>query len=164
MGDEVILLQRWLKRARESQFAHYAAAERYSKHHLWIGIPAAIFSAIVGTTVFTALDSSEGLDVRLKVLIALTSIVTAILTGCQTFLQLADKAEAHRRAATKYSELRRLIEQGLTFPSTITNDMVTSIRSTYDAITEASPNVSSLIMKKAQKVADQDYLVPGPKP
>jgi hypothetical protein len=164
VGDEVLLLQRWLKRARESQFAHYAAAERNSAHHLWIGVPAATLSAIVGTTIFTALDSSQGLDWRLRLLVGLISIVTAILTGCQTFLRFSDKADTHRSAATKYSELRRLIEQSLSFPSTINNETVTVIRTSYDSITEAAPNVSSSVMNKAQKLADHDYFVPGPKP
>ena len=97
-------------------------------------------------------------------LVGLTSIVTAILTGCQTFLRFSEKADAHRTAATKYSELRRLIEQSLSFPSTINNDTVTSIRTAYDTITDAAPNVSGSIMNKAKKLADANYFIPGPKP
>lgn len=158
------LLKRWLKRARESQLAHYAAAERNSYRHLFIGIPAAAFSAIVGTAVFTSLDSTQTLDLRLRWLIGLISIVTAILTGCQTFLRFSEKADLHRSAAAKYAELRRDMEQGLSFPEITTVEFVEHIRKSYDTITESAPNVTSSIWRRAMANAGDDYFVPGSTP
>src|SRR5262249_6330452 len=105
--------------------------------------------------------SSQGLDLRLRVLVALISIVTAILTGCQTFLRFSEKADAHRSAAAKFAELRRFIEQSVSFPSSINADVVTSIRTSFDAITESAPNVSRSVWKRAVTAAGDDYFVPG---
>jgi hypothetical protein len=128
LSDDIRLLQTWLKRTRESQIGHYAAAEKNSVRHLYIGIPAAIFSAVVGTAVFSALGSSQELDIRLRFLVAAISIVTAILTGCQTFLRFSEKSDAHRAAAAKFAELRRFIEQSLSFPASITSTRADEVR------------------------------------
>jgi hypothetical protein len=45
------LLTRWLKRLRESQFAHNEATKHFGRCHYFIGIPAATLSTIVGTSV-----------------------------------------------------------------------------------------------------------------
>jgi hypothetical protein len=159
------LLRAWLKRSREAQLSHYSAAESSSIRHLMIGIPAAVFSAVVGTTVFTALESpqsSGALDIRLRILIAFISVVTAILTGCQTFLRFSEKSDEHRSAAAKFGALRRSIEQLLTFPDKITPDAVEQVRKTFDAISEAAPNVSGSIWRRALSKAGQGgYFIPG---
>ncbi|PDT50849.1 hypothetical protein ATY30_28390 [Sinorhizobium americanum] len=158
-GKEV--LEKWLERTRGSQMAHYMAEELSSRRHLFVGLPAAIFSAVVGTTVFTALDSNEGLDIRLRVLVAIIAIVAAILTGCQTFLRFSEKADTHLGAATKFAALRRRIEQALSFPSTINAALVDEVRLAFDAITESAPNVSSRLWQRAMKQAGSEHFVPG---
>src|SRR4029077_14329638 len=58
MAEPEDLLRRWLKRARENSFAHYAAENWLNKLHLTLGIPATIFAAVVGTAVFASLENS----------------------------------------------------------------------------------------------------------
>ena len=36
--DQKLLLTDWFRRARESQYIHYASAEYYSNKHYWLGI------------------------------------------------------------------------------------------------------------------------------
>jgi len=95
MAEPEDLLRRWLKRARESSFAHYAAENWLNKLHLTLGIPATIFAAVVGTAVFASLENSVTLWA--KIAVGLFSIATAILSGLQTFLRFSEKAERHRR-------------------------------------------------------------------
>lgn len=159
---QVELLQIWLRRLRDAQLSHYAAAEQAAFRHLAIGLPAATFSAIVGTTVFTALDSSQSsgtLDIRIQVAIGLVSILTAILTGCQTFLRFSDKAEMHRVAATKYASLRRIIEQYLTFPNTISVQAIDTLRTEIDKLAELAPNVPVSLFDKIVK-RNEKYFIP----
>ena len=158
---EVALLRTWLKRARESQLSHHAASELYSACHLFIGIPAAIFSAIVGTTIFSALSSSTEIDIWLKFLVGFISIVAAILTACQTFLRFSERADAHKSAAFQFAQLRRRIEQELSFPNAITAPRADEIRIAFDVATEAAPNVSSAIWRRAVAAAGSVYFIPG---
>jgi hypothetical protein len=166
MGEHegIELLKRWLKRARESQLAHYAAAEQNSSRHLYIGIPAAVLSTFVGTTVFASLDSQQSLDIRFRLAIGMISVLAAILTGCQTFLRFSDKADSHRSAATKFAGLRRLIEQSLSFPSSVNLQLVDRIRDSFDTITESAPNVSRSVWESTTAKAGEDYLVPSQLP
>lgn len=161
VAHHAALYRTWLKRARESQLSHHAASEWYSACHLYVGIPAAIFSAIVGTTIFSALSSSTELDIRLKFLVGFISIVAAILTACQTFLRFSERADTHKGAAIQFAQLRRRIEQKLSFPDAITALDADDIRTAFDTATEAAPNVSSAIWKKAITAAGPDYFVPG---
>jgi hypothetical protein len=109
------LLLRWIKRARESSFAHYTAESRYSKLHYVIGVPAAVFSAIVGTTISTIFASLETtVDIRVKIVLGAISIITAILTGVQTFLRYSEQAERHRKTAVDV--VACLISQLMKFP------------------------------------------------
>lgn len=152
------LVVQWLKRVRESQLTHYAAAERDSRKHLLIGVPAAIFSALIGTTIFSALDSKHDLDIRLKISVACISIITAILTGCQTFLRFSEKTDAHRSASSKYAEVRRQIEVLLTFPDAIDQAAVERIEKSIDEITKGAPTVSASVWKTAMTRAGNKFL------
>src|SRR5712664_804711 len=54
------LLSTWHRRMDACQHAYYLEAERYKRWHLWLGVPAVIFSTVVGTAVFATLESSVG--------------------------------------------------------------------------------------------------------
>lgn len=49
------VLGAWYRRARESQFAHYAAAARYFALSRLLGVPSVLLSAAAGTTLFATL-------------------------------------------------------------------------------------------------------------
>lgn len=160
MSDPQDLLGRWLKRVRESTFAHYAAEEHLSCLHYAIGIPASILAAITGTAVFASLEAQVNLEI--KIVVGAISIITAILTGLQTFLRLSERAERHRTTAGKYGSIRREIEQLLAFPTHITDQAVEEIRLRLDAVAADAPNVSKATWDTATKRADDDFLFSQP--
>lgn len=157
MSSGVDLLQTWLKRVRESSFSHYAAEERYSKLHYYLGVPAALFAAIVGTSVFTSLDSD--VEVRIKILIGFISVATAVLASLQTFMRFSERAELHRKTAIGYASIRRAIEQELVFPNGIDATKVEIIRKRIDEIGDNAPNIPGRIWKVGLNRADKRYFL-----
>jgi hypothetical protein len=155
--DSVELLRRWLKRVRESSLAHYAAEEYYSRLHYYVGLPASVLAAIVGTTVFASLDAA--VDVKLKFLVGLISVLTAISTGLQTFLRYPERAERHRKAAGEYAAIRREIERNLVFPDHAKFEVVDQIRKRIDGIGADAPNVPARLWALAKQTADQDFFL-----
>lgn len=156
MSEADELLRRWLKRARENVFAHLAAAEMCSKRHHYLGVPAAILAAVVGTTVFASLDSV--VDPWVKIAVGLTSILAAVLAALQTFLRFAERAERHRVVAGQYSSIRRHIEQLLTLGGPNLGQEVSAIRISLDELSLEAPNVTPSVWAKALKLAGSDYL------
>ena len=104
------LLSTWHRRMDACQHAYYLEAERYKRWHLWLGIPAIIFSTVVGTAVFATLES-QTLDISARVIVALVSIAAAVLADLQTFLRLSEAAAAHGQSGDWYSAIKRDIEQ-----------------------------------------------------
>lgn len=106
------LLRGWLLHSHKGRQRHDRAARRLDGRRRWLGGIATAFSAIVATSVFTALE--EGMPGnRWKVLIAMISIVSAIFTGLNTFLNLAERADKHRTAAARYKAMIRELERRL---------------------------------------------------
>lgn len=104
------LLATWLKRMDACQHAYYLEAERLKRWHFWLGIPAVIFSTVVGTAVFATLEN-QAVAVPARVIVALVSIAAAVLAGLQTFLRLSESAAEHAHAADWYAAIKRDIEQ-----------------------------------------------------
>jgi hypothetical protein len=158
MSNPEALLLRWIKRSRESSFAHYTAESKYSKLHYLIGIPAATFAAIVGTSVFASLETN--VDIRIKIALGAISIIAAILTGLQTFLRYPEKAERHRKTAVDYGSIRREIEQQLVYPNTISDASVNNIRKRLDEVAAIAPNVPQHLWDLSTKAANAtDYFL-----
>jgi hypothetical protein len=105
-----VVLGAWYRRARESQFAHYRAANHYSAASRWLGIPSVLLSAIVGTTLFATLQK-DGVGQAVQVGAGLIALAAASLAAIQTFLGYDDRAAKHRAAAASYGTVRREIEQ-----------------------------------------------------
>ena len=103
------LLSTWHRRMDACQHAYYLEAERYKRWHFWLGIPAVIFSTVVGTAVFATLENQVSISAR--VIVALVSIAAAVLAGLQTFLRLSEAAAAHAQAGDWYAAIKRDIEQ-----------------------------------------------------
>lgn len=110
------LLEEWLFRIRRTQQAHYESATLFARRNYWLGIPAIGLSAIVGTSVFTALGKET--EVAIKLAVGFASITAAILTALQTFLRYPERAEKHRMVATRYGAMRRELEKKLALPPT----------------------------------------------
>jgi hypothetical protein len=79
-ADVELLLQNWHQRVYAAQAAHYAAADRYRLLNYLVGIPAVVFSSIVGTAIFAGRDHKT----PEAPLAAFASILAAVLAGLQT--------------------------------------------------------------------------------
>ena len=108
------LLRGWLLHAHKGRDRHDLAARRNDTYRYWLGVPAVILSAIVGTSVFASLGTQ--VDASLKIVVGLVSIISAVLASLQTFYNFASGAESHRVAGVKYKIIIRELEQVLTQP------------------------------------------------
>lgn len=107
-------LEKTLAKCRYFREAHYAASVRMRRNHYRIGIPAVVLSAVVGTTVFGALEHTLHLGIRIAV--GAVSVGVAVLTAIQTFLRFGERAEAHRVASAKYESLSNEIRLLMAVP------------------------------------------------
>ncbi len=104
------LLRGWQLHVIRRREIHEAAARRLQRATYWLGVPAAILSAIAGCTAFAAWQSDSANHTVAIVGFAI-GIAGAIATQVQTFLDLGARAERHRQAAVKYKEILRTFER-----------------------------------------------------
>src|SRR4051812_47748437 len=111
------LLREWHNRAAAAQHAHYLLAHRLRRRNLALGVPAVVFSSVVGTSVFATL-SHEHVGTGLRLLVGSVSVLAAIAAALQTFLRFNERAAQHVTAADWYAAIRRDVEQLLALPAT----------------------------------------------
>jgi hypothetical protein len=161
------LLRDWRAKAWENQVSHHDAAQSYAHRHRWLGIPAVAFSAIVGTTVFAAFQKEVAGGKSQPIIIFIivsVSILSAILTGMQTFLRLSELSEHHRAAGAEYSSVRRLIDEILCLPAQSRGpckDFLDQIRKRLDDLAKTAPNVPHKIWRGASNWARQNTFTVG---
>ena len=152
------LLLGWLIHAHKSRQRHDLAARRCDRIRLWVGGPAAVFSAIVGTSVFAALEKNASGAARsmsrFTIVIAAIGIAAAILTGLNTFLNLSERAEKHRSAGVRYKEVIRELERiasGGADSSTHADPLTTGLQKRLDELEESAPIVPERIYDRVEK-------------
>ena len=136
------LLEDWRRRVYAAQSAHYASADRFRMLNYVVGVPAVIFSSVVGTALFAGLEK----DSPRTWLIASTSIFAAILGALQTFLRFAERATLHATAADWYSAIRRDIEEILHLPVEdrgTPKDCLDEVRKEMNRAAQDSPELSA---------------------
>lgn len=145
------LLRGWLLHAHKGRDRHDLAARQCDQRKYLIGIPAAIFSAIVGTTTFAALQGSP--DRTIQVLVGVLAVVAAVLVSLQSFLDLGARAERHRIAGIRYKAAIRQLEQlgiGTLSSTALDAPAVTELRRQLDAIEEEMPVVSPRVYDRIE--------------
>jgi Kef-type K+ transport system membrane component KefB len=108
------ILSDWKRRISQFQDAQFEQAVRLDRRHYQLGIPATAFAAIAGTTVFANLGKDFSTTARL--IVATISIITAVITAMQTFLNYGKRAESHRSVSNQFGTLRREIDILEQFP------------------------------------------------
>ena len=76
--------------------AQFNAGVRWSRYHLWLGLPSVILSALAGMAFFKDQPEIAG---------AMSSVVT-VLTALMTFLQPSERASSHKSSGDQYLTLR----------------------------------------------------------
>lgn len=152
-NEELVLA--WIRRARESQFAHYAQATRLRRAGTWLGIPVIVITAIVGTSVFSSISEAATSD-EAKIAIGLFSVLASVLSSLQTFMKLPEKAEQHRVFGAKYGGIRRKLEQiyASRESQTISPQLLENLNEELNSLAEEAPDVPSKAIKKIQPTAE----------
>lgn len=144
------LLEDWHHRVYAAQTAHYASADLFRTLNYIVGVPAVIFSSVVGTSLFAGLDK----DSPRTMLVASTSILAAILGALQTFLRFAERATLHASAADWYSAIRRDIEEILHLPFAdrgTPKDCLDEVRKEMNRAAQDSPELSARVWERQAK-------------
>jgi hypothetical protein len=89
--------------------AHNIAAERFERKNTYLGVPATIIAAVVGSSIFASLSSNDK-NIYLIVTTGALSILAAILSALQTFLKYPEIAQSHKSAKDGYEGIRRKID------------------------------------------------------
>ncbi len=144
------LLEDWRNRVYAAQIAHYASADRFRLLNYFVGVPATIFSSIVGTALFAGLEKNS----PQTLVVASISIAAAILAALQTFLRFAERASQHAIAGDWYSAIRRDIEQLLHLSIAdrgAAKDCLDEIRKEMNRVGQNSPELSSREWRRQAK-------------
>ena len=151
------LLGDWRNRVYAAQSAHYSTADHFRLLNYWVGVPAVIFSSVVGTALFANLEADTAKTTTTRTVLvasAIISILAAILTGLQTFLRFAERAAHHATAGDWYSAIRRDIEQLLSLPVEIRGkpkECLDSIRKEMNRASQDSPELSGRQWRRQAK-------------
>lgn len=151
------MLQTWGLKAQNLQHAHIIAARRHQRLHYSLGIPVVVLSSVVGTTVFATLEQ-QSLGVASRVLVGAISVIAAVLASMQTFLRLGERAELHHSTASRYSTVRRQIDEALNVPTNTLEQLISrvgAIGREMDSINAEEPTLS----KSDKWEADGEYTV-----
>ena len=144
------LLENWHKRVYAAQSAHYASADLFRRLNYTVGVPAVIFSSVVGTAIFAGLEK----DSPRALWVASASIVAAVLAGLQTFLRFPERASAHATAADWYSAIRRDIEETIHLPLECrgtAKECLERIRKEMNRAAQDAPELSVRFWKREAK-------------
>ena len=151
-NEELVLA--WIRRARESQFAHYAQATKLRRAGTWLGILVIVITAIVGTSIFSSIAQTATSD-NTKILVGLFSVLASVLSSLQTFMKLPEKGEQHRIFGAKYGGIRRKLEQiyASRESQTISPQLLEYLNNELNSLAEEAPDVPAKAIKKIQETA-----------
>jgi hypothetical protein len=108
-SDVNALLEKWITTATVYSKAHREAAIILQKRHMRIGAPSVGLSAVVGTSIFAAIQEVADTP-ALKWTLALLSMGAAALAALLTFYNFAEKSASHRIASEEYNDVARRLD------------------------------------------------------
>lgn len=146
------LLLGWLVHAHKGRDRHDLASRVYERGRYLLGIPTLIASTIVGTSVFSALSSTT--DPRTPLWVGLFSVLAAILSALQTFLDLPTRSGNHRAAGVKYKAVIRELEQmraTVAAGTALTVEQINAARALLDGLEDQAPVVMPRIFAAIER-------------
>lgn len=101
---------------------HFNAADRHETIHYRIGVPLIIINVLTGSVLFYVL--TDGVTNWVKFIPLILALVAAILSGFQTYLNLPQKVEGHRRIGNRYLSVMKKCDrlQGYISDNLISNE------------------------------------------
>ncbi len=149
MDDSKALIKEWNNRVLVALNAHYDSARYYGRLHYILGVPAVVFSAIVGTTIFASMNKNT--DTTIKFVAAGLGGLAAILTTLQTFLRYSEKAEKHRSIATQYSSVGKELEVLIATQEEVDRKTLDDLRLRLDKVDNDAPSIPGWIRNRSRK-------------
>ena len=140
--DPAKLLAQWHNGLRIAHIAQSRSAATCELRGRLLGVAVVVLSTIVGTAIFSTLESSPSTAV--KIVAGLASVGAGVLAALQTFLGFDQRAAKHREVAAAYGTLRRELETGMAFPdeSAELSELMNAVRTRWDAIDAKAPAIS----------------------
>jgi hypothetical protein len=160
-GNTEELLRFWLLHAHKGRDRHDRAARHYDRIRNWLGGSATVLSAVVGTSVFTALSDKPS-NTQIQISVGSIAVLSAILTGLGSYLNLAERVEKHRFAGIKYKEAVRELERLLSVSVvnlSNADSSVTQFRDRFDQLEESAPVVPERIYARIEEQWKTDSFV-----
>jgi hypothetical protein len=108
LADVLALLDRYRLRAHRMARAQYLAGKRAGTFRAWLGVPAVVAGAVVGSSIIASISIRPGPLLVLGAGVA--ALLTAGLTALQTFFGYAERAEKHRTAGATYTSFYRRLD------------------------------------------------------
>ncbi|MFK3973535.1 SLATT domain-containing protein [Pseudomonas sp. NPDC087358] len=140
------LLDRWLKRVRESQLSHHLMAEKLDSQHKWLGILVIVITSISGaTSILAELKDND------KLILGLVTLSVTVFTALQTFLKLEEKANRHRVAAAGFGDVRRTLELAGVSGDEAADLSLKRVEIAIGNLAKESPSVAKSVYDKALK-------------
>lgn len=131
------LMDGWQTHVARQRAIHEQSARRVQSLHYSLGVLAAVFASLAGSSAVVAWQTQTS-NATLALVSALIASVASVLTGVVTFLDLGGRAERHRKAAADYKgALRQLeatsfkptrLDQPLKQESDVINQLQTTLR------------------------------------
>ncbi len=149
--NERDLVLAWLRRARESQMAHYEMANILAARESWLGVPVILITTIIGTSVFASLTATT-IAPEAKIIVGLLSVLAAVMSSLQTFFKFSERAEKHRATAARFGTIRRKLE--VVYAENVgieERHYVTAMREELDRLGEEAPHIPVAVFEKIQK-------------
>jgi hypothetical protein len=141
------LLAQWHNGLRISHIAQSRAAASCEQRGRLLGVAVVVLSTIVGTAIFSTLDSSPSTAVQ--IVAGLASVSAGVLAALQTFLGLEQRAAKHRELATAYGALRRELEAAEALGAGDLPTLLGDLRHRWDALDASAPATSARIYRSA---------------
>jgi hypothetical protein len=148
-ADPATLVAQWHNGLRIAHIAQSRSAATCELRGRLLGVAVVVLSTIVGTAIFSTLESSPSTPV--KIVAGLASVGAGVLAALQTFLGFEQRAAKHREVAAAYGALRRELETSMAFPeeSVKRSELLDSVRTRWDALDATAPATSRRLYRFA---------------
>ena len=110
MEDFEEIVNEWKSRVTEHQKKHKEEAPKLQKLHFAVGIPAVVFSAIAGCTLF-----AQTTNTTVRVVAGALALLSAVFCALQTLLDFKARSEKHRSADARLGQIRKMCEIALAY-------------------------------------------------
>jgi hypothetical protein len=160
--EEVELLERWGKSAKNYFLLHDKAYNEYVKRNYSLTIPVIILSTLSGTASFSIQSFPESIRSYVPMMIGGINIFVGILQTMTQFMKVNEMVSEHRISAINFDKFSRNITAELSLPenerSYSGKDFVHFCRKEMDRIIEQSPVVPEHILCNLEKIIKSDTI------